>query len=184
MRLKEKYEKEIVPKLMKKFNFKNKYQVPKIKKVVLNVGFGKLISGKTKEEQEKIKKTILEDLTTIASQRPVITKARKSISGFKIKKGQPQGAKVTLRGERMYHFLERLINVTLPRLRDFKGIDPKSFDSSGNLTIGIKEQIAFPEISLEKVKFIFGLEITCVIEAKKREQGIWLLKELGFPIKL
>jgi large subunit ribosomal protein L5 len=183
MRLKKKYERKIVPKLIKEFGLKNKHEVPKIKKVVLNVGFGKLISGKTREEQEKIKNTILEDLAKITGQKPVVTTARKSISTFKLKKGSPQGAKVTLRGERMYDFLERLIKVTLPRLRDFKGIDQKCFDKKGNLTIGIKEHVAFPEISLEKVKFIFGLEVSCKVEAKRREQAISLFKEMGFPIK-
>ena len=119
----------------------------------------------------------------ISGQKPIITKARKSISGFKVKKGQPLGAKVTLRGKRMYDFLERLIYIALPRSRDFKGIDQKSLDKSGNLTIGIKEHVCFPEISLEKVKFIFGLEVTIVTNAKKREHALELFKLLGFPIK-
>jgi len=183
MRLKEKYEKEVIPKMMEIFNFKNKFQVPRIVKVVLNSGFGKLISGKTAKEQENIIEAILEDLKMISGQKPIITKARKSISGFKVKKGQPLGAKVTLRGKRMYDFLERLIYIALPRSRDFKGIDQKSLDKSGNLTIGIKEHVCFPEISLEKVKFIFGLEVTIVTNAKKREHALELFKLLGFPIK-
>jgi len=181
MKLREKYEKEVVPRMMEIFGFKNKYQVPRIEKVVLNTGFGKLISGK--QEKESIINAILEDLKMISGQKPIITKAKKSISGFKVKRGEALGAKVTLRGKRMYDFLERLIYVALPRSRDFKGIDQKSIDKSGNLTIGIKEHVCFPEISLEKVKFIFGLEVTVVTNAKKREHAIELFKLLGFPIK-
>lgn len=183
MRLKEKYEKEVIPKMMEIFNYKNPYQVPKIEKVVVNVGFGKMISGKSQEEQKKIIDAIFEDLSLITGQKPVLTVARKSISAFKLKKGQPQGAKVTLRGRRMYDFLERLIYITLPRSRDFKGIDLASFDNQGNLTIGIKEHTAFPEISLEKVRFIFGLEITIVIRSKSQRESIEMLKLLGFPLK-
>jgi len=183
MRLKEKYEKEVIPKMMEIFGYKNKYQVPKIEKVILNTGFGKLISQKTEKEKETIIKEIMENLALISGQRPVLTKARKSISGFKVRKGQPLGAKVTLRGKRMYDFLERLIHFALPRSKDFKGIDRKSFDEKGNLTIGIREHIAFPEISLEKVKFIFGLEVTIVTNAKKKEEAIKLFELLGFPLK-
>jgi large subunit ribosomal protein L5 len=183
MRLKEKYEKEAVPEMMKVFGYKNKMEVPKIEKVVINAGFGKLVAGKTKEEQEKICQNIIEDLKMISGQKPILTRAKDSISTFKIKKGQPIGAKVTLRRKRMYDFLERLINIALPRSRDFKGIEQKWFDKSGNLTLGIKEQIAFPEISPEKTKFIFGFEVTIVTNAKKREESIELMKLLGFPIK-
>ncbi|MBC7074305.1 50S ribosomal protein L5 [Candidatus Parcubacteria bacterium] len=183
MNLKEKYEKEVVPKMMELFGYKNPLEVPKIEKVVINTGFGKMISGKTPEEQKKIINAILEDLTLISGQKPVITLARQSISSFKVKKGQPQGAKVTLRRKRMYDFLERLIYITLPRSRDFKGIDVSSFDQKGNLTIGIKEHTAFPEISIEKTKFIFGLEITIGIKSKSKEEAIQMLQLLGFPIK-
>lgn len=183
MRLKEKYEKEVVPKMMEIFKYKNKYQVPRIEKVVINTGFGKLISGVSEEEKKKIINAILEDLSQIAGQRPVITKARKSISGFKVKKGQPLGAKVTLRRQRMYDFLERLIYLALPRSRDFKGIDPKSINETGNLTIGIREHIAFPEISLEKVKIPFGLEVCIVTNAKNRQEALKLFELLGFPFK-
>lgn len=183
MRLKEKYEKKIIPEMIKKFGFKNKMAVPKIEKVVLNVGFGRLVSGKTKEEKEKIYKEILESLSLISGQKPILTLAKKSISGFNIRKGEPVGAKVTLRKKRMYDFIERLIHIALPRSRDFKGIPEKSIDKKGNLNIGISEQIAFPEISPEKVKFIFGLQVTISTNAKKREEAIELFKLLGFPIK-
>ncbi len=181
--LKEKYEKEVVPAMMEKFGYKNKMAVPQIKKVVLNTSFAKLISGKSTEEAEKIYEAILNDLALIAGQKPILTKARKSISGFKLKKGKPIGAKVTLRRKRMYDFLERLIHIALPRSRDFQGIDPKSFDKRGNLTIGIREHIAFPEISPEKVKNIFGLEVTIVTNAKTQAEGIELFRLMGFPIK-
>ncbi|MDI6591654.1 MAG: 50S ribosomal protein L5 [Patescibacteria group bacterium] len=183
-RLREKYQKEVIPEMMKKFGYTNALAVPKIEKVVVNCGFGKLISGKTSEEQKKIYEAILEDLALITGQLPILTRAKKSISGFKIRKGLPVGAQVTLRGKRMYDFLERLIHIGLPRSRDFRGIDPKSLDKEGNLTIGIKEHIAFPEISPEKVKNIFGLEITVVTTAKNKEEGLELLKLLGFPIKV
>jgi len=169
--------------MMKKFGYKNIMVVPKIKKVVVNTSFGKLISGKTKEEQKKIFTFVLNDLALITSQRPILTKAKKSIAGFKIRQGLPIGAEVTLRKQMMYDFLERVIHIALPRSRDFQGINSKSVDSKGNLTIGIKEHIAFPEISIEKAKFIFGFEITVVTTAKTREEGLELLRLLGFPLK-
>jgi large subunit ribosomal protein L5 len=183
LRLKEKYQKEVIPEMMAKFGYKNTMAVPRIEKVVINTSFGRLISGKTSEEQKKICQNISDDLSLICGQRPQITVAKKSISGFKIRKGLPLGARVTLRGQRMYDFLERLIHIGLPRSRDFRGIDQKSFDEKGNLTIGIKEQIIFPEILPEKAKNIFGLEITVVTTAKKKEEGIELLRLMGFPIK-
>jgi len=183
LRLKEKYQKEVVPKMMEMFGYKNPMAVPKIEKVIVNTGFGRLISGKTSQEQKKIKEAILHDLAQITGQRPVLTQAKKSVSGFKIRKGMQIGARVTLRGQRMYDFLERVIHIALPRSRDFRGIDPKSFDKEGNLTIGIKEHITFPEVSPEQVKNIFGLEITVVTSAENKKEGIALLKLLGFPIK-
>ena len=183
MGLKEKYEKEVVPKMMKKFGYKNKMAVPKIEKVLINVGFGKLISEKTGDEQKKIQQALLEDLAQISGQRPVLTKAKKSISGFKIREGMPIGAKATLRRGKMYDFLERLINIALPRSRDFWGIPVDSVDKNGNLTIGIKEHIAFPEISPEKVKFILGFEVSVVTTAKNKEEGLELFRLMGFPIK-
>lgn len=183
VRLKEKCKKEVAPQMMEIFGYKNLMAVPKIKKVIVNTGFGRLVSGKPSNEQKKIQEAILRDLTLITGQRPVLTSAKKSISGFKIRKGMPVGARVTLRGQRMYDFLERLIYIALPRTRDFRGIDPNSFDDKGNLTIGIKEHIAFPEISPEEVKNIFGLEITVVTTSNTKKEGVKLLRLLGFPIK-
>jgi len=183
MRLQENYIKNVIPAMIEKFGYKNRMAVPKIEKVVVNTSFGRLISGKSGEEQKKIYQEILESLSLICAQKPQLRPAKKSIAGFKTRKGVPLGARVTLRGKRMYEFLERLINIALPRTRDFGGIAPESFDDKGNLTIGIKEQIAFPEIPPEKAKNIFGFEVTVTINSKKREEGIELLKLLGFPIK-
>jgi large subunit ribosomal protein L5 len=183
LRLKDKYQKEVVRQMMEKFGYKNPMAVPKIEKVIVNVGFGRLVSGKTADERKKVQDQILNDLALITAQRPILRPAKKSISGFKTRKGIPIGAKVTLRGQMMYDFLERVVNIALPRSRDFRGIPKDSIDKSGNLTIGIREQIAFPEISPEKTKFIFGFEITVVTTAKSREEGLELLRLLGFPIK-
>lgn len=183
MRLSEKYKKEVIPLMQKKFGYRNTIAVPKVEKVMVNTGFGRLITGKTSDEQKKIHKAILNDLVLITGQKLVLTRAKKSISGFKIRQGMPVGAQATLRGKRMFEFLERLIHIALPRSRDFRGIDPKSFDREGNLTTAIKEHIAFPEISPEKVKNIFSFETTVVTTARSREEGIELLKLLGFPIK-
>ena len=184
LRLIEKYKQEVIPKMMEKFDYTNKMAVSRIEKVVVNCGFGRLISGKTPEEQKKIQDAILKDLSLITGQRPILRLAKKSISGFKTRKGVPIGAMVTLRGKRMNDFLERLIQIALPRSRDFRGIDQKMIDREGNLTIGIREQIAFPEILPEKAKNIFGFEITVVTTTKSREEGIELLRLLGFPIKI
>ncbi|MCD5396529.1 MAG: 50S ribosomal protein L5 [Candidatus Pacebacteria bacterium] len=183
MKLKEKYKKEIIPAMMERFGYKSKMAVPKIEKVVINTGFGRLVAQKTKQEREKIIKEIIDDLAMICGQRPILTLARKSVSGFKIRKGMPIGAKVTLREEKMYDFLERLIYIALPRTRDFKGIDPKSIDKERNLTIGIKEHIVFPEVATESLSRIFGFEITIVTTAKTREEAEELLKLIGVPIK-
>ncbi len=181
--LKEKYQKEVIPAMKERFGYKNPMAVPNIKKVIVNTGFGKFIAGKTSEEQKKIADSILNDLALICGQKPILSKAKKPISGFRIRKDQPIGAKATLRRKIMYDFLERLINIVLPRSRDFRGINSNSVDKKGNLTIGIREHIAFPEISPEKTKLNFGLEITVVTTAKNKEEGIELLKSLGFPIK-
>lgn len=183
MHLKEKYQKEVIPQMIERFNYKNAMAVPKIEKVVVNTGFGRLISGKTSDEQKKIQNFILEELSLICGQRPVFKRAKKSISSFKIREGMEIGAAVTLRNKRMFDFLERLIHIAFPRTRDFQGIDQKCFDKKGNLTTGIKEHISFPEISPERAKNIFGLEITVVTNTKTREEGIELLKLMGFPIK-
>ncbi|OGZ17753.1 MAG: 50S ribosomal protein L5 [Candidatus Nealsonbacteria bacterium RBG_13_36_15] len=183
IKLYEKYKKEVIPAMKEKFGYKNEMAVPKIEKVIVNTGFGRLIAGKTSDEQKKILDNILNDLSLIAGQQAVLTKAKKSISGFKIRQGMAIGAKVTLRRKKMYDFLDRLIHITLPRSRDFRGIDPKSIDKRGNLTTGIREQIVFPEISPEKTRFIFGFEVIVATTAETKERGLELLKLLGFPIK-
>lgn len=182
--LKEKYNKEVVPAMIKEFGFKNRMEVPRLNKVVINCGFGRMVSGKTKDEQRKIMEAIVRDLTQICGQKIVVTKARQSISSFKIREGQEIGCKATLRRDRMYDFLERLILTTLPRSRDFQGIPSEGIDQDGNLTFGIKEHIAFPEILPEKINFIFGFEVTVVTTAKDRKTGTSLLKLMGFPIKI
>jgi large subunit ribosomal protein L5 len=181
--LKEKYDTEVVGALVKEFGYKNRMEAPRLEKAVINCGFGRLISGKTKDEQRKIMEAIARDLTQICGQRAVITKAKKSISSFKIREGQEIGCKITLRRKRMYDFLERLILVTLPRSRDFQGINASGVDEYGNLTFGIKEHIAFAEILPEKTSSIFSFEITVVTTAKNKKEGFALLKSLGFPIK-
>jgi len=183
IRLKEKYTKQAMPAMKEKFGYKNNMAVPRIEKVVVNTGFGRLVSGKSQKDSEKIYKEILDALTLIVGQKPVLTKSKKSISGFKLRDGTPIGAKITLRGQKMYDLLERLVFIVLPRTRDFAGLEPSSVDKGGNLTIGIKEHIIFPEISPEKAKKIFGLEITVVNSAKTKEQGLELFRLLGFPIK-
>jgi len=180
--IKENYKKAI-PALQEKFEIKNVMSVPKIKKVVVNIGLGKMLMGTTGGEQKKIFQAVTGDLSIICGQKVVLTKARKSIASFKTRTGMPIGAKATLRGPKMIDFLERLINIAIPRSRDFQGIDPKSFDKEGNLSIPIKEHTIFPEISAEKTKIVFGFEITIVTSAKNREQGVELLRLLGFPIK-
>ena len=181
--LKEKYNKEVAPKMMEKFGYKNRMAVPAISKVVLNSGFGKITVGKSSDEQKKISGAIVEGISLITGQKPVITLAKKSIAGFKTRQGMPLGAMVTLRGRKMYDFIDRLINIALPRSRDFKGINNNSFDKKGNLTIAIKEDTIFPEISPEKSKITFGFETTIVVNAKNKEEGKELFRLLGFPIK-
>ncbi|MFZ3073608.1 MAG: 50S ribosomal protein L5 [Minisyncoccales bacterium] len=179
----EKYKKEAVPAMMKQFGYRNEMEVPKIEKVVVNCGFGRLVSGKTKDEQKKIQEAVARDLTQICGQKAMVTQAKNSISSFKIREGQNIGAKSTLRRNKMYDFLERVITVALPRSRDFQGIPPKGIDQAGNLTFGIKEHIAFPEISPEKINFIFSFEITVVTTAETKEEGAALFKLLKFPIR-
>lgn len=183
MTLREKYKKEVIPAMKEKFGYSSSMAVPNIEKVVINTGFGRLVAGKTSEEQKKIYESILQSLSLITGQLPILTRAQKAISAFKIRKGMPLGACVVLRGKKMYDFLERLIRITLPRSRDFQGIPQKSVDKSGNLTIAIREHIVFPEIQPEKAKNIFGLEITIVTTTRNREEGIELFKSFGFPIK-
>ena len=182
-KLKEKYNKEVIPAMMQKFGYKNPMAVPKIKKVTVNSSFGKEIAGRTSGEREKIQNIILQDLALISGQKPNLVKSKKSIAGFKLRQGIEIAARVTLRKDRMWDFLERLIFLSLPRSRDFKGIEQKSIDEGGNLNIGFKEHISFPEIFTEKEKTIFGLQINVSTNAKNRREGIELFKLLGFPIK-
>lgn len=175
--LKEKYYKEVSLQLKEKLGGGNVMAVPRILKVTLNCGIGKFI--KEKEAVEEVAAAIRD----IAGQKPVFSKSKKSISGFKIRQGQEVGVLVTLRGERMWHFLERLIHSALPRIRDFRGIDQKNFDNRGNLNMAVKEHIVFPEIAAERVKNIFGFQVTVTNTAKTREEGIEFFKMMGFPIK-
>jgi len=179
----EKFNTEAVPGMIKKFGYKSRMAVPRIEKVVVNTGFGRQVAGKSTEEQKKISDSILEDLTVICGQKGIKTLAKKSIASFKVREKMPLGAKVTLRGKKMIDFLERLIHLVLPRTRDFKGIDLKSVDKKGNLTLAIKEHIAFPEILPERAKNIFGLEVTVATSAKSKEEGLELFRLLGFPMK-
>lgn len=176
-RLKDQYKQEIIPRLMDKFHYKNLMQVPKVDRVVLNIGVGEAI------QNPKALDGAVNDLTVIAGQKPVITRAKKSIAGFKLREGMPIGCKVTLRGERMYQFLDRLINLSLPRVRDFRGVSPQAFDGRGNYSLGIKEQTIFPEIEYDKIDKIRGLEVVIVTTAKTDEEGRELLKCLGMPFR-
>jgi large subunit ribosomal protein L5 len=176
-RLKTRYEKEIRPALMQELGYENRMQVPRLEKIVVNMGLGEAISN------GKILDASVEQLTAIAGQKPVVTKARKSIANFKLRQGQSIGAMVTLRGERAYEFLDRLVSIALPRVRDFKGVSPKAFDGKGNYTLGVKEQIIFPEINYDKVEKIKGLNITVVTTAKSDEEGMALLRHLGMPFR-
>jgi len=174
--LKTRYRNEIVPALMKQFNYKNVMQVPKLSKIVINQGVGAAIADK------KMIDNSVNEITNITGQKPISTMSKKDISNFKLRKDVAIGVKVTLRSERMYEFMERLINISLPRIRDFKGVDYK-FDGRGNYTLGIKEQIIFPEIDIDKISKIMGLEITFVTSANTDEEAIALLKEFGVPFK-
>ncbi len=177
-RLKEYYLKQVQPELMKKYNLKNKYQVPTFQKIVVNVGVGE------DRENPKLLTTIMDEVAMITGQKPIITRARKSIAAFKIRKGVPIGCKVTLRGDRMWEFFDRLVNIALPRVRDFKGVDPQSFDKFNNYSLGIKEQLVFPEIDYDKVEKIHGLDITIVMKnAKNREIVRDFLSMMGMPFR-
>lgn len=177
LRLKEKYEQEVVPAMMKKFNFRNKMAVPNIDKIVLNMGLGK------SKEDGKIIEEATEVISAVTGQKPVITKSKKSISNFSLRKGMPVGCKVTLRKSRMYEFLDRFINIALARIRDFQGTSPNSFDGRGSYTLGIKEQLIFPEIDFDKVKTTLGMNITIVTNAKNDEEAKELLSLIGMPFK-
>lgn len=177
MKLQEKLKKEILPALQKKFNYKNIMAVPTIKKVVVNVGVGK----HTKEKN--FTDNVVSVVTRITGQKPILTKAKKSISTFKVREGQVVGVVVTLRGAKMYDFLDKLINVTFPRIRDFRGISADHVDRTGNLTIGFKENVAFPEVRADEVENVHGLEISIATTAGKKEVGLELFKAMGFPFK-
>jgi len=181
--LKEKYKKEVVAELQKKFGYTSHMAVPRIEKVVVNTGFGRLIATRTGEEHAKTLAAIISDLSAIAGQHAQLTNARHSIAGFKLRQGSPVGAKVTLRGSRMYDFLDRFIHVVLPRSRDFRGLDSSVIDKRGNFSFGIREHIFFPEISPEKAKDIIGLQVTVTTNAKSREESLELFRLLGFPLK-
>lgn len=174
-RLIKKYKEEIVPALMKQFDYKNVMQVPRLQKIVLNQGLGAAVADK------RIIENALAEMTLIAGQKAVATKSRKDISNFKLRKGMPIGCKVTLRGERMYEFLDRLISISLPRIRDFKGLAAKGFDGRGNYTLGVTEQIIFPEIDIDKINRILGMDITFVTSAQTDAEAYALLKEFGMP---
>jgi large subunit ribosomal protein L5 len=176
-RLKEKYTQEIKPNLQKKLGLSNVMEVPKIKKITLNMGVGEAVQDK------KIVEKAIADIERLSGQKALITRAKKSVASFKVREGMPIGAKVTLRSERMYEFLDRLINVALPRVRDFRGLNRKSFDGNGNYSLGVKEQIIFPEIDYDKVDKIRGLDICITTSAKDDEECLALLKEFNFPIK-
>ncbi len=171
------YKAEVVPRLKEKFGYRNPMQVPKLEKVIINMGLGEAI------ENIKILDSASEEIGIISGQKPVVTKARKSISNFKLRAGVPIGVKVTLRRERMYHFLDKLMGVALPRVRDFKGVSPKGFDGRGNYTLGVKEQIIFPEINYDKIDKIKGMNITIVTTARTDEEGLELLRLLGMPFR-
>ena len=175
-RIQERYRNEIVPQLMRDFSFTNIMEVPRIKKVVVNIGVG----SETLTDSKALDAAV-GDLTLIAGQKPVIAKARKSIANFKLREGKPIGVRVTLRGERMWSFLDRLMNVALPRVRDFRGVSPEAFDGRGNYTLGLREQLVFPEIDYDKIDKIRGMEVTVVTSARTDEHGWRLLQLLGMP---
>ena len=176
-RLQQLYKEKVVPKLLKEFAYKSVMQVPRIKKITLNMGIGEAVADKKQIENA------VRDMTAIAGQKPVVTKARKSIAGFKIRDGWPIGCKVTLRGEHMWEFLDRLIAISIPRIRDFRGMNARSFDGRGNYSMGVREQIMFPEIDYDKVDSIRGLDITITTSAETDEEGKALLKAFNFPFR-
>jgi len=177
-RLQDQYKAEIVPRLKEKFGYRNVMQVPKLSKVVVNMGLGDAI------ENVKVIETAAAEIGIITGQKPVVTKARKSIANFKLREGVPIGVMVTLRRDRMYHFLDKLIAIALPRVRDFKGVSPRGFDGRGNYTLGIKEQIMFPEVNYDKIDKIRGMNITIVTTARTDEEGLELLRLMGIPFRV
>ena len=182
-KLQKQYKEKVIPQMMEKFGYKNPMAVPQIEKVTINTSFGKNVASKTSGEREKTQNFILQDLSLISGQKPNLVKSKKSIAGFKLREGIEIAAMTTLRKEKMWDFLERLIFLSLPRSRDFKGIELKSVDEKGNLNIGFKEHINFPEIFSEKEKTIFGLQVNISTNAKNKEEGLELFRLMGFPIK-
>lgn len=176
-RLKEKFVKEVTPALMSKFNYESVMQVPKLDKIVINMGVGDAVAN------AKALDNAVEELATITGQKPVVTRAKKSIAGFRLREGMPIGAKVTLRGERMYQFLDKLVSVSLPRVRDFRGVSKKAFDGRGNYTLGVKEQLIFPEIDYDKVSKVRGMDIVIVTTANTDEESRELLTQFGMPFQ-
>ncbi|MYC28039.1 MAG: 50S ribosomal protein L5 [Nitrospira sp. SB0678_bin_10] len=176
-RLRDLYRNEVVPRMMKEFSYANPMQVPRVERVVLNVGMGEAI------QDVKLLDSAVAELALITGQKPVVTRAKKAIAGFKVRQGMPIGAKVTLRGSRMYEFLDRLLNVGLPRIRDFRGVSPKAFDGRGNYTFGLKEQLTFPEIKYDDVAAIHGMDITIVTSAQRNDEAKSLLTHLGMPFR-
>jgi large subunit ribosomal protein L5 len=176
-RLKEMFDKEVVPKMMKEFGYKNRMQVPRLHKIVINMGLGEAL------QNPKILESSSSEVAAITGQHPVVTRSRKSIANFKLREGLPIGCMVTLRKERMYEFLDRLMNVAIPRVRDFRGVSRRSFDGKGNFTLGIREQIVFPEIDYDKIEKIKGLNVSIVTTAETDEEGRALLTYLGMPFK-
>lgn len=176
-RLREKYSKEVIPSLMEKFQYENVMEVPKLDKVVINMGIGEA------RDNPKLLESAVAEMTIIAGQKPVVTRAKKSIANFKLREGMPIGVKVTLRGERMYEFLDKLMNIALPRVRDFRGVSPTAFDGRGNFALGIKEQLIFPEIEYDKVESIRGMDIIVVTTAETDEEAKAFLELMGMPFK-
>lgn len=176
-RLKELYRNEVVPRMMKEFSYSNPMQVPRVERVVLNVGMGEAI------QNVKLLESAVAELALITGQKPVVTRAKKAIAGFKVREGMPIGTKVTLRGSRMYEFLDRLLNIGLPRIRDFRGVSPKAFDGRGNYTFGLKEQLTFPEIRYDDVVAIHGMDVTIVTSAQRNDEAKSLLAHLGMPFR-
>ncbi len=176
-RLRERYHREMVPALMKRFGFKNLFQVPRPVKVIINMGLGEAVGN------VKVIDSAVGELATITGQRPVVTRAKKSEAGFKLRTGMPIGCKVTLRGDRMYEFLDRFLNIALPRIRDFRGVSPHSFDGRGNYALGVKEQVIFPEIKYDKVDMVRGMDVCIHTTAQNDEEARALLEQLGFPFR-
>lgn len=176
-RLQERYQQDVVPALTKEFNFRNTMEVPRVTKIILNIGLGEAL------QNARVVDAAVGDLTAIAGQKPVVTRAKKSVANFKLRQGQAIGAMVTLRGQRMYEFLDRFINVALPRIRDFRGVSRRSFDGHGNYSYGLREQIVFPEIEYDQVDKLRGLEISIVTSARNDAEGYALLKQFGMPFR-